>query len=122
MEKLQNWELRDMGYVTECHYWLGGFAGQRDGGPGRYPKIYIRGAYRMAHRWIYESERGPIPDGMHLHHLCRVTQCVNPAHLTPMSAVEHNSMKRKQCHGVQSTNTPDCKDVSQSGKIGRSAR
>jgi hypothetical protein len=95
MEKLDNWELRDTGWDTPCHYWLGNFSGQRDGRPGRYPKVYLRQRYRSAHRLIYERASGPIPDGMHLHHLCRVTQCVNPAHLIPIAAAEHNSMPRK---------------------------
>jgi hypothetical protein len=34
-----------------------------------------------AHRLSYESFRGPIPDGLQLDHLCRVTVCVNPEHL-----------------------------------------
>lgn len=34
-----------------------------------------------AHRWYYEQANGPIPEGRYLDHLCRVTGCVNPAHL-----------------------------------------
>ena len=36
---------------------------------------------RLAHRVVYESERGPIPLGLTLDHLCRVRSCVNPAQL-----------------------------------------
>jgi hypothetical protein len=35
----------------------------------------------MAHRWYYERARGPIPEGMHIDHLCNVKACVNVAHL-----------------------------------------
>lgn len=38
-----------------------------------------------AHRWFYERQFGPIPEGAHLDHLCRNTLCVNPAHLEPVS-------------------------------------
>lgn len=34
-----------------------------------------------AHRWIYERLKGPIPDGLHIDHLCRNHACVNPDHL-----------------------------------------
>lgn len=38
-----------------------------------------------AHRWAYEQMIGPIPDGLHLDHLCRNTKCVNPWHLDPVT-------------------------------------
>jgi len=43
---------------------------------------YIRN--EPAHRVVYRSERGPIPAGYELDHLCRVPACVNPAHLEPV--------------------------------------
>ena len=43
----------------------------------------------MAHRWVYEMHRGPIPDGWSLDHLCRNTRCVNPEHLEPVSHTEN---------------------------------
>ena len=45
-----------------------------------------------AHRFIYEREVGPIPDDHALHHECRNTSCVNPAHLTPLTFSEHMSL------------------------------
>ncbi len=46
----------------------------------------LRGAdgdYRdeKAHRVFYERTKGPIPAGLQLDHLCKVTSCVNPDHL-----------------------------------------
>lgn len=38
-----------------------------------------------AHRLAYELSIGPIPDGLTLDHLCRVTRCVRPTHLEPVT-------------------------------------
>ncbi len=42
-----------------------------------------------SHRWFYETFKGPIPDGLCLDHLCRVRECVNPAHLEPVTIAEN---------------------------------
>lgn len=38
-----------------------------------------------AHRWAYEFLVGPIPEGLHLDHLCRNRPCCNPDHLEPVT-------------------------------------
>lgn len=45
---------------------------------------------QLAHRYSYEAAIGPIPPGLDLDHLCRVTLCVNPAHLEPVTNRENN--------------------------------
>lgn len=47
---------------------------------------------RKAHRVIYETLVGPVPDGLQLDHLCRNRACTNTAHLEPVTARE-NSMR-----------------------------
>lgn len=42
-----------------------------------------------AHRYAYELVVGPIPTGLELDHLCRVRNCVNPAHLEPVTHAEN---------------------------------
>lgn len=42
-----------------------------------------------AHRWAYEHFVGPIPEGLHIDHLCRVRCCVNPDHLEPVTPEEN---------------------------------
>lgn len=40
-----------------------------------------------AHRYAYEEMVGPIPEGLHLDHLCRNRICVNPYHLEPVTCL-----------------------------------
>jgi hypothetical protein len=47
------------------------------------------GYYSSAHRVVYTQLRGPIPKDLHLDHLCRVRDCVNPDHLEPVTPYEN---------------------------------
>lgn len=42
-----------------------------------------------AHRAAYVAWVGPVPEGLHLDHLCRVRHCVNPKHLEPVTVKEN---------------------------------
>lgn len=43
----------------------------------------------LSHRIAYELARGPIPQGFHIDHLCRVRDCVNPDHLEAVTCREN---------------------------------
>jgi len=45
---------------------------------------------RSAHRAAYTLEVGPIPEGLHIDHLCRTRDCVRPSHLEPVTPAENN--------------------------------
>lgn len=43
----------------------------------------------LAHRVAFRLTKGDIPESLTLDHLCRVTTCVNPAHLEPVTHREN---------------------------------
>lgn len=64
-----------------------------------------RGIY--AHRLAYELFVGPIPVGKELDHLCRIRNCVNPAHLEAVTHLENvrRGDARKSAAKVHGTKT-----------------
>lgn len=54
-----------------------------------YARINIDRHAVYAHRFSFESFRGPIPFGKELDHGCRNTTCVNPWHLEPVTHPEN---------------------------------
>jgi hypothetical protein len=48
------------------------------------------------HIVMWESQNGPVSDGLELDHLCRVRACCNPAHLEPVTPSVN--MKRAMAH------------------------
>lgn len=71
---------------TGCWNWLLAI------GKSGYGVVSVKNRQQLAHRWMYERHRGPIPDGHDIHHECENKECVNPDHLTPLSKTEHNRL------------------------------
>ena len=65
-------------YVA-CWTWIGKI---RDDG---YAHFCWQGRKVLAHRFMYEQTRGPIPATLMVDHLCRNRSCVSPAHLETVS-------------------------------------
>jgi HNH endonuclease len=53
----------------------------------------------LAHRWYYERERGAIPAGLQLDHLCGVRVCVNPTHLEAVTPRRTRGAALRGGHG-----------------------
>lgn len=70
-----------------CWMWTGGLQHPKSGADsyGRFNGI-------QAHRWTFQQLVGRIPAGHVLDHTCTVRQCVNPAHLEPVT--ESENMRR----------------------------
>jgi hypothetical protein len=74
------WIKVDGDDYTGCWTWRGGM---NRGGYGLFQPAGETST--VAHRYAYESMVGPIPDGLHLDHLCSNRLCVNPWHLEPVT-------------------------------------
>jgi len=72
---------------TGCHIWVG--ATNKKGYGLAYVKIDGKWCNRSVHKTVYEFERGPVPKGLEIDHLCRNTRCCNPAHLEAVSHREN---------------------------------
>jgi hypothetical protein len=96
---------------------------------GRYGKVDSWDASgkkkpHLAHRVVYEALVGPIPDGLHIDHLCRVTRCVNHHHLEAVTQSENNRRTgRSECaNGHAKEPGASCKVCAKEKAVGRWGR
>lgn len=66
-----------------CWLWTGYL--NRDG----YGHLRVGKRFIGVHRVAYEEFAGPIPGGYQIDHLCRVRNCINPAHLEAVTLREN---------------------------------
>lgn len=62
-----------------------------------YGSAYFMGAFKKPHQIAYELHAGRIESGLTIDHLCRVRNCVNPAHLEAVSRAENARRARNHC-------------------------
>ena len=60
---------------SDCIIWTGSVA------RGGYGALRVEGRITYAHRYAWQRENGPIPDGMYVDHACWNKSCVNVDHL-----------------------------------------
>lgn len=70
---------------------------------------------RVAHRVAWTLVNGPIPEGLTIDHLCRVTRCCNPSHMRVVtmqvnSAANSNARKTHCKWGHEFTAANTCRD------------
>lgn len=86
----------------DCLLWTG--YKDRDG----YGTFGLRRASRKAHRVALWLSQRPIPEGCVVNHTCGHRACVNPQHLTTLSASE-NSMRDSRSVGYVNSQKTHCK-------------
>lgn len=66
---------------TPCHVFRGYKVDASLSDGGGYAEVSVNGSPVRVHRWCWEREVGPIPDGLLIDHQCKNRGCCNTDHL-----------------------------------------
>lgn len=103
MTNLERFKDKIVENLEGCWVWLGQV------NHGGYGLFWADDALHAAHRWGYLELKGSVPEGLQLDHLCRRRDCVNPAHLEPVTGKENKQRAIKDTcrngHGYTEVNT-----------------
>lgn len=71
-----------------------------------YGQFWIGRRRFQAHVWAWQQINGAVPGGLCLDHLCRSRNCVNPAHLEPVTLREN--LLRGETHAARNAAKTHC--------------
>lgn len=77
-----------------CWLWQGKLT------PLGYASFTVNNQKVAVHRWAYETFKGPIPEGLVIHHRCENRCCVNPDHLEAVTTKQNNAYANQRCRQV----------------------
>lgn len=77
--------------------------------PTGYGRKQIKGRSLEAHRYVWEQAHGPIPQGMHVMHICDVRDCVELTHLRLGTHQENILDRTSKGRGVRGEGSPKAK-------------